>query len=147
MPGESKTSKRRLKARERWLAALELRKKGRTFEAIAQELGYSDAASAYNAVMSALKETFREPAQELRDLEATRLDTMQEKLSDNIKPDKIGMGIVDRLLRIMERRAKLLGLDLTKDAPSPVVFGPLVIVRGPATKEEAEKEQSEGEAE
>lgn len=49
------------------------------------------------------------------------------------------MGIVDRLLRIMERRAKLLGLDLTKDAPSPVVFGPLVIVRGPVTKEEAEK--------
>jgi len=35
MSGESKTSQRRLKARDRWEAALELRKKGLTFEAIA----------------------------------------------------------------------------------------------------------------
>jgi len=35
MPGESKTSKRRLKVRERWLEVLELRKEGKTFEAIA----------------------------------------------------------------------------------------------------------------
>jgi len=129
MAGESKTSKRRLKARERWLAALELRKKGLTFEAIAEETGYGSPASAYKAVMKALKETFREPAQELRDLEAARLDGMQEKLSGNVGPGKDGVAVVDRVLRIMERRAKLLGLDETKTETPVEIKGPLVIIR------------------
>jgi len=142
MPGESKTSKRRLKARERWLSALELRKQGLTFEAIAKELGYKGGApAAYKAVMTALKETLREPAKELRDLEAARLDTIQQKLSDNVGPDKEELPVIDRLLRIMERRAKLLGLDAARDTELPVIAGPLVIIRGPATKEEAENEK------
>ena len=146
MPGESKTSKRRLKARERWLAALELRKQGLTFEAIAGALGYAGESAAYKAVMSALGEVSREPVEEMRKLEATRLDKMQEKLSDKIGPDKDdGLPVVDRVLRIMDRRAKLLGLDQPQKSEVDVkVKGPLVIVRGLATKEEAEKKQSEG---
>ena len=128
MPGESKTSKRRLAARDRWLAALELRKKGHTFARIAEEIGYADAATAYNAVMKALQETFREPAEELRGLEATRLDDLQEKLSGNIGPGNVA--VVDRVLRIMERRARLLGLDMPSKAEVEVTQkGPLVIVR------------------
>ena len=131
MPGESKTSKRRLAARDRWLAALELRKKGQTFEAIADALGYAGAAAAYKAVMSALGETNREPVEEMRKLEAARLDKMQEKLSDNVGPDKDdGLPVVDRMLRIMDRRAKLLGLDMPSKAEVEVTQkGPLVIVR------------------
>jgi len=91
--------------------------------------------------MTALKDTLREPAQELRDLEAERLDTMQESIWEKTGPEK--MGAIDRLLRIMERRAKLLGLDVAKDAEPPVIVGPLVIVRGPATKEEAEKAEKD----
>ena len=136
MPGESKTSKRRLKARERWLAALELRKRGLTFEAIAQELGYAGAPQAYKAVMSALKETFREPTKELRDLEAARLDAMQEKIWGKTGPEK--MAATDRLLRIMERRAKLLGLDEEKSATPLEIKGPLVIIRN---GKEAEDDQ------
>ena len=131
MAGESKTSKRRLAARDRWLAALELRKAGHTFERIAKELNYSDAASAYNAVMSALKEAFREPVEEMRKLEATRLDKMQEAISYNIGPDKEdGLPVIDRILRIMDRRAKLLGLDMPSEQKIEVTQkGPLVIVR------------------
>lgn len=76
-------------------------------------------------------------------LEAERLDTIQEKLSDNTGPDKEGLQSIDRLLRVMERRAKLLGLDVAKDVEPPVIVGPLVIVRGPATKEEAEKAEKD----
>lgn len=140
MPGESKTSKRRLAAREKWRKALELRKTGMTFEAIAAEVGYKGGApAAYKAVMTALKDTLREPAQELRNLEAERLDMLQHKLSDNAGPDKEELPVVDRLLRVMERRAKLLGLDVVKDNEPLVITGPLVIIRGPATKEEKEE--------
>lgn len=79
--------------------------------------------------MKALKDTLREPAEELRGLEAERLDMLQEALSDNVEPDKDGLLVVDRLLRIMERRAKLLGLDIGKDSEPPTVLGPLVIIR------------------
>jgi len=137
-PGESKTSKRRLAARDRWLAALELRKRGLTFEAIAQELGYATPASAYNAVMAALKEANREPVEEMRELEAARLDQLQERLSDKAGPDKDGVGIVDRLLRIMERRAKLLGLDAQREDAPVEIKGPLVIIRN---SKEAEDEE------
>jgi len=140
MPGESKTSKRRLKARERWLEALELRKRGLTFEAIARQLGYSAPAAAYKAVMSALGEANREPVGEFRELEAQRLDQMQEKISDNIGPDKeTGLPVVDRLLRIMERRARLLGLDQPQKVEGDLKFrGPIMIIQGRDESEETE---------
>ena len=136
-PGESKTSKRRLKARERWLEALELRKKGTTFEVIADLLDYAGPGGAYKAVMSALKESFSEPVAEMRKLEATRLDEMQEKISGNVGPGKDdGLPVVDRLLRIMDRRAKLLGLDEPeKSEVEHTVKGPLVIMRSKKDKE------------
>ena len=140
MPGESKTSKRRLKARERWLEALELRKKGHTFESIAESLEYAGPGGAYQAVMKALKETFREPVEEMRRLESARLDEMQEKISVNVGPGKDdGLPVVDRVLRIMDRRAKLLGLDSPQKSEVDLkVKGPLVIVRGAKKDKEAE---------
>lgn len=127
MAPESKTSKRRLEARERWIAALELRKKGLTFDAIAQELGYAGRQQSYTAVMKALKETLREPSDELRSLEAERLDTITDALWGDAK--RGDTGAIDRILKIMERRAKLLGLDVPKDESLPTVVGPLVIIR------------------
>ena len=131
MAGESKTSKRRLAARDRWLDALELRKRGWTFERIADELDYAGPGGAYQAVMNALKATFREPVEEMRRLESARLDEMQEKISVNVGPGKDdGLPVVDRVLRIMDRRAKLLGLDMPSEQKIEVTQkGPLVIVR------------------
>ena len=106
---ESKTSKRRLKATERHLEALELRKQGKSFPAIAEALGYRGPSGAYKAVMSALDKMLREPAEEVRKLEAERLDTMFEKLWGQIKSGN--HGTIDKLLKVMDRRAKLLGLD------------------------------------
>ena len=107
--GESSTSPRRLRAMEKQLAALELRKTGMTFEAIAKTLGYQSRASAFKAVMTAIKELKREPAQELVELELARLDAMLAGLWPSATTGDARS--VDSLLRLSERRARLLGLD------------------------------------
>jgi hypothetical protein len=50
-----------------------------------------------------------ESADELRKVEVARLDLLYLKMSP--LADQGSMGAVDRCLRIMERRARLLGLD------------------------------------
>lgn len=107
--GESSTSERRLTAAERGRQALELRKAGATFDDIAGKLGYADRGCAYRAVRKALKETLREPADEVRKLEAERLDKLQLALwASALRGDTRS---IYPLLRVMSRRAKLLGLD------------------------------------
>jgi hypothetical protein len=106
---ESKTSERRLEAAEKQRKALELRKAGTPFEVIARELGYRGPSSAYNAVMSALRKTLQEPADEVRNLELTRLDNLLLKLWHRALAGRYTA--IDRVLKILERRAKLLGLD------------------------------------
>ncbi len=100
---------RQVRAHERHLQALELRKAGVTYEQIAGQLGYSNASGARKAVASALKATLREPAEELRELEVVRLDAMLLPLWRRVQAGD--EKAVDRVLRIMERRARLLGLD------------------------------------
>ena len=100
---------RQVRAHERHLQALELRKAGVTYEVIAGQLGYANASGARKAVVSALKATLREPAAELRELELARLDAMLLPLWRRVQAGD--EKAVDRALRIMERRARLLGLD------------------------------------
>jgi len=75
----SPTAQRRIEAKERAKKALELRKKGMRYEAIAQTLGYSSRGDAHKAVMKELnllaKECLEEAAQ-VRDLELQRLDEL-----------------------------------------------------------------------
>lgn len=96
--------------------ALRLRQQGFTFEQIATRLGYSDRSGAYRAVMVALKETTTEPNAEMRSLELSDLASLQ----DALWPSAIGgdQGAVDRVLKIMERRAKILGLDAAPKLPT-----------------------------
>jgi hypothetical protein len=106
---------RQVESIDRKKKALEMRIAGASYEAIAQELGYRSRSGAYQAVMTALKRTLQEPANELRTLEVRRLDEMLADLWGKRKQPLVA----DRILRIMERRAKLLGLDApTKWAPT-----------------------------
>lgn len=107
--GEDTASPRRIEAAERRAQALELRKAGATYEQIAQRLGYADRANAYRAVHTALKEITAEPAKEVIKLELERLDAMLLGLWPDARKGK--PEAVDRVLRVMERRSKLLGLD------------------------------------
>jgi hypothetical protein len=96
---------------ERKLQALELRKAGASYRTIAERLGYASASGAHKAVASALKATLREPAGEVRTLELERLDAALLAIWRRVQngDDRA----IDRLLRIMERRARMLGLDAT----------------------------------
>jgi hypothetical protein len=62
--------------------AAELRAKGRTYQQIANELGYGDKRTAYDAVERALKEIIREPGEAVLHFELERLDAELERLDD-----------------------------------------------------------------
>jgi hypothetical protein len=61
---------------EKWQKALELRKAGLSHAEIASAIGYKSHDLAYRAVKSALLESIKEPAEEVRRLELERLDQL-----------------------------------------------------------------------
>lgn len=99
----------RLRAAERQKQAMQLRLAGASYDDIAARLGFAGRGGAWRAVMSALKQTLQEPADELRKMELERLDRLL--LGVWGQAAKGNQGAIDRALKIMERRAKLLGLD------------------------------------
>jgi hypothetical protein len=62
--------------------AANLRAKGRTYQQIADELGYGERRTAYDAVERALKEIIREPGEAVLHFELERLDAELERLDD-----------------------------------------------------------------
>jgi hypothetical protein len=64
---------------------------------------------AYQLVDEAMRETVQEPAEDLRKLELERLDLMTAALMDKARRGRLRA--INTMLNIMERRAKLLGLD------------------------------------
>lgn len=114
--GERKSSPRKVSATFKQSKAIELRISGWKLEDIAKEIGWADASVAYNSIMAGLKKMLQEPAEELRKMEAERLDFMWHKLfqrltAEGIMPLKGLVQIVDSLLRVQARRARLFGLD------------------------------------
>lgn len=135
-------TKQTVEAADRTRQALELRMAGYTYDAIAEQLGYRNRSGAYLAVDRALKATLREPADHVRELEQDRLDRLQRGVWDDaIKGDSFK---VDRVLKIMERRADLLGLDAPKkvagttpDGKQPAPITRIEIVRPPDDRDPA----------
>ena len=101
-------------AREREGQAFELRKAGATFAAIGRQIGISDV-SALQAYRRALKRhPSPEQSAEGRALEAARLDQLMVGIWPRaIRGDEKAL---DRVLKIIELRCRLLGLEL---APPP----------------------------
>jgi hypothetical protein len=90
--------------------ALELRMAGASFDQIAQKLGYSEKGAAHRAVTRALISTVKPAADELRELETARLDRLLLAFwPAALEGDEKA---ADRVLRIMDQRAKLLGLNM-----------------------------------
>jgi hypothetical protein len=93
--------------------ALTMRQLGYTYDRIAEQCGYTNRGAAFHAVQRELKRTIGPVAEEVRDLELTRLDQL---LTVYYAKALHGDGwSLDRVLRIMERRAAFLGLDQKKD--------------------------------
>ena len=108
--GGSKSSPEWIAVTEKQAKALEMRKAGATFLEIAEELEYASPSGAFEAVKSALDKTLREPANSLRELELERLDTMWATVWENVLSGDLDS--MSMALKIAERRARLLGLDI-----------------------------------
>jgi hypothetical protein len=93
---------------ERTAQAIELRKSGATFARIGDHFGVS-AQSAHEMVMKGLKATLAEPAAEHRALAVQRLDHMLNAIWTAATNGDLQAQA--GVLRLEERRAKLLGLD------------------------------------
>jgi len=95
--------------RRREAAVVQLRIAGNTYDQIATQLGLSGKSSAHRIYRRVLDATVAEPAAELRQLEGARLDALQAQwwprcVGGNVHAARI-------MLKIMERRARLFGLD------------------------------------
>ena len=124
---ESKTSKRISRGREREEEALKLRLGGLTYRVIGERMGISES-GAYKAVIRALKrlnERIAEKAEEVRRMELERLDKMLRGLWPAALRGH--QGAIDRVLRIMQRRAMYLGLDAPKALDVTTGGEPLVL--------------------
>lgn len=111
MSREPQASARRVQGAENKQRALELRKAGATYEQIGQQLGMTRQ-SAHKAVKTALESIAKESSEEAAEvlvLELERLDQMLTGLWVSARQGNVAS--VDRVLRIMERRSRLLGLD------------------------------------
>lgn len=102
--------------------ALELRKAGVTFQQIAAQLGYRDAAGAHKAVTRALDRVPAMGVEELREVDSERLERLllavwQQAISGDLKA-------IDRALRILDQRARLLGLEVPKSVAAEVSVHP-----------------------
>lgn len=125
---ESQSSQRRIAAKERWTEALVMRRRGMTFERIGEVMGCGkqSAHRMITAAMKELRETCHEEAAVVRELELQRLDAMFETAYQQATgaDDAHYLDAIDRVLKIMDRRAKLLGLDApAKIAPTDPTGG------------------------
>jgi orotate phosphoribosyltransferase-like protein len=108
----AKSSVRRIRTTEKTLKALELRKRGMNYTQIGEKLGCARS-TACRYVLSELEnlaDKCREEAVQVRDLELHRLDELY-LIAYHAISDGNDLAGIDRCLRIMERRAKLLGID------------------------------------
>lgn len=113
MANSAKRDAREAEDAERTRQALELRKAGASLEQIAEKLKFAHRSNARRAIQAAIKDIYEEPAKEVLSLELARLDAMLLGLYQKAKSGDVAA--VDRVLRIMDRRAQYLGLDSPKE--------------------------------
>jgi hypothetical protein len=112
MAGRSRNSPKGLEAAQRVAHAIQLRIEDHTWREIADLAGYGSAAAAYNAVKRERDKIVREPAEHLVQVELEKLRMMEkDMLPKATSRGKAQLRYSAGVLRIMERRSKLLGLD------------------------------------
>ena len=109
----NKTQARAIAFKDKQAKALELRRQGYLLREIADALELDSPATACNVIKKALHEVIREPAEEVIQLELDRLDSMFVAAYSRAANQELPFNkeAVETCLRVMERRAKLLGID------------------------------------
>lgn len=114
--------------------ACRLRARSLSYKEIARQLGFHDGVAARRAVERAMAQIVQEPAAEVLQLELMKLDEWEQAAREVLErqhvtvshgqvvyhdgrpvvDDAAVLQAIDRLLKVQERRAKLLGLDAPK---------------------------------
>ena len=115
----SDKKEKELELMERERQVVELRRTGATWEGIAQAVGYSNAGGAYKAYQRAMARVFDQPTKELRNAELDRLDRLQRAFWKDAVDGNVRSA--DFILRVIDKRAKLLGLDAPTKIQAEVV--------------------------
>lgn len=107
------TKSNKIIAKERQRRAMEMRKAGVPFQVIADNLGYSSASGAYNAVKRGMDTMLPEVADELRLMQYERLNHMLMVRWPGVQQgDDIA---INTCLRIMDKMDRLMGTDTPPD--------------------------------
>jgi len=122
----AKTAPAKVPAASRREKALELRASGQSIRAIADKLGVSKSQVQRDIEkeLQAAAEGRKKIAGLIIDLELAKLDALEKTTWKHIAAGELSA--IDRVLRSMERRAKLLGLDKTGEAGDTGSLGDLV---------------------
>lgn len=131
----AKTKPAAIECKVKAAKAMTLRMEGTTFEEIATQCGYNSKQAAYDAVRREIEAITREPAMELVKLDLERLDALWQV--PYLKAQAGDVYSLASCLKIMERRAKLLGLDAAVKVAATVDDPKGVLVAGPVLTPEA----------
>ena len=107
--GTTKSNAARLDTAKKRAQVLELATAGFSFREIATKVGYAGPSGAYRAFQSGLRQIVQPRAEEYLQLEIARIDELVSVLWPLGKSGDLKA--IDRLLKLMKRRAELLGLD------------------------------------
>lgn len=123
-----KNSSGKVSRRQKMLTALDLRAAGGTYDQIAKAIGVSrtQAWKLVCAAIDELNEKCHESAERVRGMELYQLD----KLRVALWPKRSDPRVADSLLRISERTARLVGLDVTKHEITGPDGGPVQVEQG-----------------
>ena len=108
MAQENKKTHLQKERAERAKQALQLRLEGDSYPRIAEKLGHSQS-TIYTDVQKALRDIPKPEADQLRKEEQARLDLLQKAVWNQALDGDVAS--VDRAVKIIDRRIRLLGLD------------------------------------
>lgn len=118
-----------VRTRQRQIEAVQLRAQGQSYEQIAAQLGYKSRSAAFKAVRAVVERTDSESKEELIRLHGERIQAgyrvVSELLTDPDTTPAVRLAAVDRLVRLLEREARMHGINA---APGVEVDGPQIVV-------------------
>ena len=94
-----------------------LRRRGLTLDAIAKELGYADRSGARKAIERGLAQWMHQGVEQFRAGELESTDTLLDRLWPLVDCDAPDLKAIDRFLRVMEYRARIMGLYAKRESP------------------------------
>jgi len=105
-----RTSPQAIARMERERTAIALRTRGHNYDDIARECGYADRSGARKAVERGLQRHMRETVEEQRAILLHRTELVISRLMPLIDRENPDLRAVDRLAKVTDQQAKLLGL-------------------------------------